>query len=108
MSRFTFVLAAFVSLAGLSSGGCRSCSSCHDYDPPVAHCACGCTAPSGCNGCGCNGGGRDTCSSCGSGNCVCNQPSTAYAGPAPTSPGNMNPAYATKTPNNQQQRPNQS
>ena len=25
--------------------GCRSCSSCHDYDPPVANChgnACGC------------------------------------------------------------------
>src|SRR6478672_10523082 len=65
MSRYTFVLAALVSLAGLSSGGCRSCSSCHDYDPPVANCACGCTAPCGCNGCGCNGGGCSTCDSCG-------------------------------------------
>ena len=32
----------------------------------------------------------------------------AYAGPTPASPANMNPAYATKSPNNQQQRPNQS
>jgi hypothetical protein len=29
-------------------GGCRSCSSCHDYDPPVAN---------GCNACGCHRAG---------------------------------------------------
>src|SRR6478735_3070403 len=99
MSGYTFVLAAFVGLAGLSSGGCRSCSSCHDYDSPVSSCACGCAAPCGCNGCGCSGGGCSTCSSCGSGQCGCNQPSTAYAGPTP-SPNNMSPAYAAKSPNN--------
>jgi hypothetical protein len=35
----TFVAAAILS----ANSGCRSCSSCHDYDPPVANCgACGC------------------------------------------------------------------
>lgn len=110
MSRYTFVLAALVSLAGLSSGGCRSCSSCHDYDPPVANCnGCSCAPPCGCNGCGCSGGGCSTCSSCGSGPCGCNQPSTAYASPAPASPSKASPAYATKAPSYQQQQtPNQS
>ncbi|MCI0332336.1 MAG: hypothetical protein L0228_03815 [Planctomycetes bacterium] len=53
--------------ANLLAGGCRSCSDCHDYDPPVANCdcnaygthragsACGC---GGCGGsCGCESGG---------------------------------------------------
>jgi hypothetical protein len=35
----TFVAAAI----SATNSGCRSCSSCHDYDPPVANCgACGC------------------------------------------------------------------
>jgi hypothetical protein len=35
----TFVAAAI----SVANSGCRSCSSCHDYDPPVANCgACGC------------------------------------------------------------------
>ncbi len=35
----TFVAASI----SFTSSGCRSCSSCHDYDPPVANCdACGC------------------------------------------------------------------
>ena len=24
----------------VSTGGCRSCANCHDYDPPVANCDC--------------------------------------------------------------------
>ena len=38
------ILLVSVAVATLMSG-CRSCSSCHDYDPPVANCnsnACGC------------------------------------------------------------------
>ena len=27
-------------LAATSSNGCRSCSNCHDYAPPVANCDC--------------------------------------------------------------------
>jgi hypothetical protein len=98
MSRFAFVLATLFSIAGLSSGGCRSCSSCHDYDPPVANCQSGsCAAPCGCASCG-NGG----CSACG-----CGQSGGAYAEPSQESPNNMSPAYATKTPTNQQQLPSQ-
>ena len=67
----------------LSGGGCRSCSSCHDYDGPVADCDnCGsgragsvsnCGAGSPCDEaapCHCAGGacGPDGCSS---GNCNC-------------------------------------
>jgi hypothetical protein len=38
-------LLIFAATMTLPFGGCRSCSSCHDYDPPVANChgnACGC------------------------------------------------------------------
>src|SRR3954447_766396 len=112
MSRYTFVLAAVVSLTGLSSGGCRSCSSCHDYDPPCSHCNCGCSAPCGCNGCGssgcgCSGGGCSTCNSCPSAPCGCNQPHNAYPGSAPVSPDDMSPAYASKIPSDQLQQPEQ-
>ncbi len=105
MSRYTFVLAALVSLAGLTSGGCRSCSSCHDYDPPVAnsqYCP-----PSGCNGCGCSGGGSCGCSSCGdsggassscsSGQCGCNSSGTTSAGTMPPTPVSSGPAYVSKS-----------
>src|SRR3989304_111525 len=46
------VLGTTLTLAG---GGCRSCSSCHDYDGPVADC----------NNCGCGGAG--SVSNCGAG-----------------------------------------
>jgi hypothetical protein len=38
------ILLCFVAAAiSATTSGCRSCSSCHDYDPPVANCeACGC------------------------------------------------------------------
>lgn len=46
-----FVFAVVLGLASVSFGtGCRSCQSCHDYDPPVANCQC-----AGCDTCG---GGR--------------------------------------------------
>jgi hypothetical protein len=78
MSRFAVLLAAIFSTITLAAGGCRSCSSCHDYDPPVANCncdahgthrsgsACGCSgsACSGCSDGGCAGG---SCSSCNGG-----------------------------------------
>src|SRR5262249_57153920 len=98
MSRYTFILVALVSLAGLSSGGCRSCSSCHDYDPPVASCPCGYAPPCGCNGCGYAGCGEcgscsacGSCNSCGGGQCGCNGSGPAYAAPSPSRPSNMSP-----------------
>jgi hypothetical protein len=45
MSRHWPVVIAMLAVTALTSGGCRSCSTCHDYDPPVANCssgACGC------------------------------------------------------------------
>jgi hypothetical protein len=44
-------LAAATTVAG---GGCRSCSTCHDYDPPVADCDCN---ASGCHRAGSASGG---------------------------------------------------
>jgi hypothetical protein len=49
MSRLSLLLMSIVVVAGISFMGCRSCSTCHDYDPPVANC--------GCNSCGCNRAG---------------------------------------------------
>ena len=75
----SLVLGSSLTLAG---GGCRSCSSCHDYDGPVAdcgNCGCGrtgsasnCGASSPCDNagsCNCSGG---ACSSGGSSNGGCN------------------------------------
>jgi hypothetical protein len=76
MPRLSQILICVVMAAGLSSMGCRSCSTCHDYDPPVANC--------GCNGCGCNRAGSAYCG-CASGE----QPAQDYVeegyavGPAP-------------------------
>ena len=79
MPRFELLLAGIIAWTTLAASGCRSCSSCHDYDPPVAGCQC--------NACGTHragsacGGGCSTCSdgsgcssgSCSSGNCsTCN------------------------------------
>src|SRR3954454_14684338 len=100
MSRYTFVLAALVSLAGFSSGGCRSCSSCHDYDPPVANCGC-CESP-----CNCSQGSGSPCN-CGgdhgangdyeeSSPAPANNPSGAYAkSPSGQQPRTYRPANAT-------------
>jgi hypothetical protein len=45
MLRRAMLLFFAVASMTMPFGGCRSCSSCHDYDPPVANChgnACGC------------------------------------------------------------------
>jgi hypothetical protein len=119
MLRFSFVVAALVSVAGLSAGGCRSCSSCHDYDPPVANCQCGsCGEPCGCgscgNGgcstCGCSGGACSNggCSNCGcaGGNCS-NGGCTSCGNGNPGQPVNVKAAYAQKMPGSPQDRGNQ-
>ncbi len=92
MLRYTLAVACLLSLTGLSSGGCRSCSSCHDYDPPVANCQCAlCGAPGNCSQC--NGG--------------CDQQTNgAYAQPGTAPAANANGAYA-KAPSNQPQQPPQ-
>jgi hypothetical protein len=61
MLRHSLVLAALWATSLISANGCQSCSSCHDYDPPVANCnygpQCGCHGgSSNCSGCGCNHG----------------------------------------------------
>jgi hypothetical protein len=100
MLRYTFVIAGLLALTGLSAGGCQSCSSCHDYDPPVAHggcggcgsaCSCGCDH-GGCanGGCGPGAYGNGGCSHCG-----CDHSNGAYAGPGTAPNGSANGAYAT-------------
>jgi hypothetical protein len=66
MSRFAMLLAVLISATTLTAGGCRSCSSCHDYDPPVAGCDCayGTERCGSANGCSCSGGG------CATGDCA--------------------------------------
>ena len=39
MLRYCLLLLSLVA-ATTSAGGCRSCSTCHDYGPPVANCDC--------------------------------------------------------------------
>src|SRR6478672_3926051 len=115
MLRFSFLVVALAGAAGLSAGGCRSCSSCHDYDPPVANCQCSsCGEPCGCTGCGgCNTGGscgNCGCSSCnsaggactGSGCCGCNSGTPTHEGCANCGNGggqpiNNAPAYVQKS-----------
>jgi hypothetical protein len=86
MLRHLLLSLALGSTLALAGGGCRSCSSCHDYDSPVADCNCGCgragsnshcgacspcdsACPSNCSGGACGPGG------CATGGCNCgNQP----------------------------------
>ncbi|HEX2474166.1 MAG TPA: hypothetical protein VHK01_05445 [Lacipirellulaceae bacterium] len=43
MLRRVILLTFVAATISAANSGCRSCSSCHDYDPPVANCdACGC------------------------------------------------------------------
>jgi hypothetical protein len=83
------VLGTMLTLAG---GGCRSCSSCHDYDGPVADCGnCGCGRTGSVSNCGacspCDGAATCNCAggacgpgSCSSGNCNCGNQSDATGG----------------------------
>jgi hypothetical protein len=64
MFRVWLGIMAVVAAVGLSSTGCRSCSTCHDYDPPVANCDC--------QACGCNRAGSAYC------NCASGQPADGY------------------------------
>lgn len=41
MLRLFLLPALLFAGAVVSATGCRSCSTCHDYDPPVACCQCG-------------------------------------------------------------------
>jgi hypothetical protein len=72
------LLAALVTVTMLAASGCRSCSSCHDYDPPVAegYCdACGthrCGSAGGCGCSSCSGGGGTT------GGCNCGNHGGGY------------------------------
>jgi len=58
MLRRSLILAALV-VTTFFANGCQSCSSCHDYDSPVANCECGhcpqCDCNGGCSSCGCSG-----------------------------------------------------
>lgn len=54
MPRYWVLMIGLLAATTLSSGGCRSCSSCHDYDPPVANCECN---ASGCHRAGSASGG---------------------------------------------------
>src|SRR3954447_24757378 len=80
MLRHSLLCAALLVTTLLGANGCRSCSSCHDYDPPVANCHCG-----HCPQCGYSGGCNTGCSSCGGGpgSCGCGG-SGAYAQPEGT------------------------
>ena len=48
MQKWLFLIGLTVAISS-AAGGCRSCSDCHDNDPPVANC--------GSNGCGCHRAG---------------------------------------------------
>ena len=49
MPRHWLLLIGMIAASAVAGGGCRSCSTCHDYDPPVANCDC--------NACGCHRAG---------------------------------------------------
>jgi len=104
MLRHLLLSVALGTTLSLAAGGCRSCSSCHDYDPPVADCNCGCGQRAGSvshcgacspcdNSCPCNGvGGACGVDGCSNGGCNCdNQGDATYGkyyeeGPSITDP----------------------
>jgi hypothetical protein len=55
MLRHCLLVFGLIAATNLSAGGCRSCSSCHDYSSPVAGCGChSCDAGRcGSTACGC-------------------------------------------------------
>jgi hypothetical protein len=83
MPRHWILLIGLIATTAAANSGCRSCSSCHDYDPPVAN--------SDCNACGCHRAG-----SASGGNVVEGYTSEEYAiespgdAPAPEMPAAEN------------------
>jgi len=78
MPRHSLLIGALLATTLIVANGCRSCSSCHDYDPPVANCQCGHCPQCGCNGgsaCGCQGSSACDCN--GGSACGCNGDSSA-------------------------------
>jgi hypothetical protein len=75
MLRRCLLLFALLTVTSLPAGGCRSCSDCHDYDPPVMGCdCCGCGHRAG-SACAC-----DDCGTCGCGSCGCGETHGGYEG----------------------------
>lgn len=68
------LLLGTVAVISLSAGGCRSCSTCHDYGPPVANCDC--------NACGMHRAGSASCGCsgepCTTGTCSCGSQDGTY------------------------------
>jgi hypothetical protein len=81
MLRHALLLAVLIAATMLPSGGCRSCSDCHDYDPPVANCDC----PGGIN----RAGSNSVCG-CGSAECgqCCTETASPYGAPSACACGN--------------------
>jgi hypothetical protein len=67
MLRNLSLLAILLAANLFATGGCQSCSSCHDYDPPVADCNCSPCCRSGSASCGGGMVGGD----CATGGCNC-------------------------------------
>ena len=94
MLRRSFVFGALLAITLAAANGCQSCSSCHDYDPPVANCHCGgcsqCGCNSGCSSCGCNSGYSSCgcnggCSSCNGGTAMAaDRIDRRHSGPRPS------------------------
>ena len=81
MLRHLLMSLVFGTSLTLAAGGCRSCSSCYDYDAPVANCNCGCGRAGSNSHCG-------ACSPCdGAAPCNC---AGGACGPAGCSTGGCN------------------
>jgi hypothetical protein len=91
MLRHALLFAVLIAATTLPTGGCRSCSDCHDYDPPVANCDC----PGGINragsnsmcGDGCECGGCGCSDGCESGQCY-TEAASSYGAPSSCNCGN--------------------
>lgn len=91
--RAPILMLCFVAAVNLTSGGCRSCSSCHDYDPPVMGSDCGCGQRAGSNcGCGSCTTGHGGASACGCGSCGTYESGGYYEGQPMPMPQSVEPS----------------
>jgi hypothetical protein len=82
MLRRCLLLLVLMTGTSLPGGGCRSCSDCHDYDPPVMGCdSCGYGHRAG-SACGC-----ESCGTCGDGGCGYGEMEGGYEGQVVPSEG---------------------